>query len=165
MTDINLRHTALHAALEACAELVALCRRVDGIEHLAEQATEDTVGNLGAIFVPVGFHHAGFGRFNVDHKAHFLPEIFHHRPYLRRIAFHHQPALRAGTLHARLALFRQYTRTGAACGDTALLAPFFIQRVIRKRCRALARIRNGIAIIRRGTRQIRRHFQRRQFAR
>ena len=49
-----------------------------------------------------GFHHAGFGRFNVNHEAHFLPEIFHHRPHLRRIAFHHQPALRAGTLHARI---------------------------------------------------------------
>ena len=161
MADEDLDRTGLGAFLDAGAELVALGRRVQTVEHLAQRGTDDVLRNLGAIFGPVGFEHADLRRIDAQDEAELDPEVAHFGPQLFGRFLDHQPTLRARTFNVHTSLRGQhFTRLARARRCCALGV------VGREGGRPLAAgIGHGIAIIAIGHGQIGRHFQRRRLGR
>ena len=140
MADIDFRRARRAALFQAGAEFIAFGSGIQEIQRLADGAANDVHGQLGAVFVPVGFHDAGGGHFGGQGKADAKPEILQRIPVFIRGAGSHQPALVAIALDADGIDLRQYTDILARL-QAALVAVF------RERGRGLAVIRNGIALI------------------
>src|SRR6267378_3931552 len=160
VADIDLGAFAVGSAVEPRAKLVALGGGIDLVDKLTQQRADSSLGDIGAVLRPVGFHHAGLGRFGLDQKAVLLPEVLHQRPeLLGNLVLHHQPALGAGALDVHPLDLRQHRRVA---GARLLLA---LDLVARKRGRGFAGLGHDEAGIARRRGEIGRYFEVRQRAR
>nr|GEU28413.1 hypothetical protein [Tanacetum cinerariifolium] len=166
MADVDFAG-AVGAAFDAGAELVALARRIDRIEDLADRVTNEILRDLGAVLGPVGFHDAGGRQFLRQFKTGIFPELGQLRPQLLGRLLDHQPALVAVALdldvvdrrghhgaHGRLA--RHHGSAGAGRSRTRSV-------VAGSGGHAIARIGLGVAAVFLQLGQIGRHVQRGRF--
>ena len=92
VADIDL--AAGGGALDPRAELVFLTRGVQRVDQPTQGVADDVVGELGAVFGPLGFHHAGILLLEREGHAAVAPEGLQLRPQLLGGQGGDQPALR-----------------------------------------------------------------------
>ena len=51
------------------AEFVALTGRIQGIEHFTQGVADEILRNLRPVFSPIGFHHTGIRRVDIDQET------------------------------------------------------------------------------------------------
>ena len=102
VADEDVR-AALGIAFEPRPEAVELAGGVERIEHLAERGTDDVLGQLGAVFGPVGFHDAQPLVVGGQHEAVVFPEGAYRVPDLGGRPVDGEPALVAVALDLHVA--------------------------------------------------------------
>src|SRR5450830_972766 len=124
------------------------------VEYSESNTLPSVLRNLGAVFSPVGFHHAGIRRLDVDQKTGVLPEVLDRCPQLFRCLRDDQPALRTIALDTQITLGLRRHGSGVS-SRTSLL----FQAVAGCSRYTLVCFRNRIAVVALQLCQIRRYFE------
>ena len=81
--DVNIR-TAVCIAFDTGAVTVTFAGGVNGVEKFAERSSNNVLRQIGFVFCPVGFHHAGARIFPFNLKTDGRPEVQQRFPNLFR---------------------------------------------------------------------------------